>query len=120
MPRLLSESAKIAAAGTKGKIIEEFIGRVNSNTEKVSIALIHSPEGWAEPGQTPEFEEYTIVLKGTLRVTHREGILDVHAGQAIITQCYEWVQYSTPFENGAEYLAVCIPAFSPANVHRES
>ena len=109
----------IEAVGTKPKIIEEFIGRVNSGTEAVSIAKMQSPHGWEEPGQTPEFDEYTVVLKGTLRVETREGVLDVKAGQAVITHAGEWVRYSSPEEGGAEYVAVCLPAFSPDTVHRD-
>jgi mannose-6-phosphate isomerase-like protein (cupin superfamily) len=103
----------------KPKIIEEFIGRVNSKTDAVSIARMRSPGGWIEPGQTPEFTEYTVVLAGVLRVTHKGGVTDVPAGQAIITHPGEWVQYSTPNPDGAEYIAVCLPAFSPSIVHRD-
>ena len=110
----------VEAAGNKPKVIEEFIGRVNSQTDDVSIARMKSPSGWIEPGQTPEFDEYTIVLRGMLRVTTRKGSTDVHAGQAIIAQGGEWVQYSTPGPDGAEYIAVCLPAFSPASVHRDT
>lgn len=119
MPTLITTPTRIEAAGNKPKIIQEFIGRVNSQTEGVSIAHMKSPGGWIEPGQTPEFTEYTIVLHGMLRVTHKEGEVDVSAGQAIITHPGEWVRYSTPSEDGAEYLAVCIPAFSPQTVHRD-
>jgi hypothetical protein len=118
MPTLISTPTRIEAAGNKPKIIEEFIGRVNSDTETLSVARMQSPAGWVEPGQSPQFNEYTVVLKGMLRVKHREGSIDVHAGQAIITHLGEWVQYSTP--EGAEYIAVCFPAFSPAMVHRDS
>ena len=120
MPKLIPAPSRIAAADTKGKIIEEFIGRVNSGDERVSIAHMHSPGGWVEPGQTPEFDEYTVVLRGRLRVTHRAGAIDVSAGQAIIARAGEWVQYSTPGEEGAEYIAVCLPAFSPQIVHRDA
>jgi mannose-6-phosphate isomerase-like protein (cupin superfamily) len=109
----------IKAAGSKPKKIEEFLGRVNSNTSDLSIALMTSPEGWEEPGQTPEFDEYTVVLSGTLRVETEDSTLDVVAGQAVIAHGSEWVRYSTPFEGGAEYIAVCVPAFSPLNVHRD-
>lgn len=119
MPTHITSPTKITAAGNKPKIIEEFIGRVNTKTEGVSIAHMHSPCGWVEPGQTPEFEEYTLVLSGLLRVTTQEGDIDVTAGQAIIVHPGEWVQYSTPNEEGADYIAVCIPAFSPATVHRD-
>ena len=108
----------IEAAGNKPKIIEEYIGRVASETAGVSVARMRSPAGWVEPGQTPEFDEYTIVLNGMLRVSTRNGAVDVHAGQAVITPKGEWVQYSTP--DGAEYIAVCLPAFSPDTVHRDS
>jgi mannose-6-phosphate isomerase-like protein (cupin superfamily) len=101
------------------KIIEEYVGRVNSNTQQLSIARMKSPEGWVEPGQTPEFDEYTVVLKGTLRVTTRNNSFDVGEGQAVIVEKGEWVQYSTPFSGGAEYVAVCMPAFSPDIVHRD-
>ena len=109
----------IEAAGNLPKIIEEFIGRVNTNTSDVSIARMKSPPGWLEPGQTPEFDEYTVVLRGSLRVTTKSGSTDVAAGQAIITPKGEWVQYSTPGSEGAEYIAVCVPAFSPNTVHRD-
>jgi mannose-6-phosphate isomerase-like protein (cupin superfamily) len=109
----------VQAAGNKPKIIEEYIGRVNSQTEGVSIARMKSPSGWVEPGQTPEFDEYTLVLRGTLRVATRSGTVDVHAGQAVIAHGGEWVQYSTPGAEGAEYVAVCLPAFSMDTVHRD-
>lgn len=120
MPTFIKEPTRIEAAGNKPKIIEEYIGRVNSKTEGVSVAHMKSPGGWVEPGQTPEFTEYTLVLKGELQVTFREGTQTVSAGQAVITQPGEWVQYSTPGEEGAEYIAVCLPAFSPDTVHRDS
>jgi mannose-6-phosphate isomerase-like protein (cupin superfamily) len=120
MPTHIQQPTIVQAAGNKPKIIEEYVGRVNSRTDGVSVARMKSPGGWVEPGQTPEFEEYTVVLRGTLRVTTREGVLDVHAGQAVITHPGEWVQYSTPGEEGAEYVAVCLPAFSPGTVHRDS
>ncbi len=110
----------VKAAGNKPKIIEEFIGRVNSRTEAVSVARMKSPSGWVEPGQTPEFDEYTVVLRGMLRVTTRDGSVDVHAGEAVIARRGEWVQYATPLSEGAEYIAVCVPAFSPESVHRDS
>lgn len=119
MPKLILSPTRIHAAGNKPKLIEEYIGRVNCNESKTSIARMHSPSGWVEPGQTPEFDEYTLVLSGVLRVTHKEGAIDVQAGQAIITRAGEWVQYSTPNPEGADYLAVCLPAFSPAIVHRD-
>jgi hypothetical protein len=119
MPRLIGQPSIIAAAGNKPKQIAEYAGRVMTGHESVSVARMQSPEGWEEPGQTPEFEEITVVLKGMLRVEHAEGVLDVHAGQAVITAPGEWVRYSTPLAGGAEYLAVCIPAFSPETVHRD-
>jgi len=109
----------IAAAGNKPKIIEEFIGRVNSGTGDLSIARMKSPAGWIEPGQKPAFDEYTLVLKGMLRVATKEGAEDVHAGQAVIVPSGEWIQYSTPGSQDAEYIAVCLPAFSPEIVHRD-
>jgi mannose-6-phosphate isomerase-like protein (cupin superfamily) len=109
----------IEAAGNKPKIIEEFIGRVNSETDDLSIAKMQSPAGWIEPGQKPEFDEYTVVLKGMLRVTTKEGAEDIHAGEAVVVPSGEWVQYSTPGSDGAEYIAVCRPAFSPETVHRD-
>lgn len=117
MPTLISKPTRIEAAGNKPKIIQEFIGRVNSGTSPVSVAHMTSPAGWIEPGQTPEFDEYTIVLKGSLRVAHKEGSLDVQAGQAVIAHAGEWICYSTP--DGAEYIAICLPAFSPNSVHRD-
>ena len=119
MPSFIKQAATIQAAGNKPKVIEEYIGRVNSNTADVSIARMKSPSGWAEPGQTPEFDEYTLVLRGTLRVETRAGALDVEAGQAVIAPRGEWVRYSTPGKAGAEYVAVCVPAFSPDIVHRD-
>lgn len=120
MPRLISSPAVIHAAGTKPKVIEEFIGHVNTKTAALSLARMKSPGGWNEPGQTPEFDEYTLVLRGLLCVTTKTGVLSVGAGQAIIVQRGEWVQYSTPDPDGAEYIAICIPAFSPQAVHRDS
>ena len=119
MPTLVSQPTRIRSAGNKPKLIDEYIGRVNSQLSAVSVAHMHSPEGWEEPGQTPEFEEFTVVLKGMLRVKHKHGRLDVSAGQGVIAHAGEWVQYSTPFEEGAEYIAVCVPAFSPETVHRD-
>ncbi len=119
MPTLLSQATRIEAAGNKPKLIDEYIGRVNSRTDALSIAHMRSPAGWIEPGQAPEFDEFTIVLKGMLRVAHQAGALDVHAGQAVIAHKGEWVQYSTPGAEGAEYIAVCLPAFSPQLVHRD-
>ncbi|HUQ69198.1 MAG TPA: cupin domain-containing protein [Planctomycetaceae bacterium] len=119
MPTLIASPIQITAAGNKPKLIREYIGHVNSHTDAVSIAHMQSPSGWVEPGQRPEFEEYTVVLKGTLRVEHAEGVFDVAAGQAVITHAGEWVRYSTPGGDGAEYIAVCRPAFSPQTVHRD-
>ena len=119
MPTFINSPTRIQAMGNKPKIIEEFIGRVNSTTSTVSIARMKSPSGWLEPGQTPEFDEYTIVLQGMLRVTTKNGTVDVAAGQAIIIHRGEWVQYSTPSPDGAEYMSVCLPAFSPETVHRD-
>ncbi|HWB84765.1 MAG TPA: hypothetical protein VG675_11540 [Bryobacteraceae bacterium] len=119
MPTLIPAPARVASAGNRPKLIEEFIGRVNSQTDQVSVAHMHSPGGWQEPGQTPEFDEFTIVLNGILRVEFKGGELEVRAGQGLIAHKGEWVRYSTPGEEGAEYVAVCLPAFSPATVHRD-
>jgi quercetin dioxygenase-like cupin family protein len=119
MPKFIDKPTVVAAAGTKPKQIQEFVGRVNSGHEGVSVARMVSPEGWLEPGQRPEFEEITVVLRGLLRVQHEGGTLDVRAGQAIVTLPGEWVRYSTPEAGGAEYVAVCLPAFSPNTVHRD-
>ncbi len=120
MPSLIDEPARIVAAGNKPKLIEEYIGHVSSRTDAVSIARMTSPGGWTEPAQTPEFDEYSVVLAGMLRVTHEGGAIDVRQGQAVIARAGEWVQYSTPEPEGAVYIAVCLPAFSPQIVHRES
>ncbi len=119
MPTLIPHPTRIEAAGTKPKIIEEYVGHVTTSTGGVSIAHMRSPEGWAESGQTPEFDEYTVVLRGTLRLQHKSGEMDVAAGQAVIAHRGEWVRYLTPFAGGAEYIAVCLPAFSPETVHRD-
>ena len=119
MPRLIERPTVVAAAGNKPKQIQEFAGRVNSGHGGVSVARMISPGGWQEPGQQPEFEEITVVLRGMLRVEHHGGVLDVRAGQAVVTAPGEWVRYSTPEEGGAEYIAVCVPAFTPATVHRD-
>ncbi len=119
MPRPIEQPTVIACVGTKPKQIQEFAGRVNSEHRSVSVARMISPGGWEEPGQRPEFEEITVVLKGTLRVEHEGGALDVHAGQGVVTSPGEWVRYSTPGAEGAEYVAVCLPAFSPDTVHRD-
>ena len=120
MPTHIQKPTIVAAAGNKPKIIEEYLGRVNSNTEAVSIARMNSPRGWGEPGQTPEFDEYTVVLRGTLRVKTKDAETDVQAGQGVIVHAGEWVQYSTPGDDGAEYVAVCLPAFSMDTVHRDA
>src|SRR5690349_7502578 len=119
MPRLIAGPSIVAAAGNKPKRIEEFAGHVNSGHSGVSIARMVSPPGWVEPGQRPEFEEVTVVLRGMIRVEHEGGTTDVRAGQAIVTSAGEWVRYSSPEPGGAEYVAVCVPAFSPATVHRD-
>jgi mannose-6-phosphate isomerase-like protein (cupin superfamily) len=119
MATLIKAPTVITAAGNMPKKIEEFVGRVNSGTGAISIARMKSPSGWVEPGQTPAFDEYTVVLRGLLRVTTRTGTLDVREGQAVIADRNEWVQYSTPGPDGAEYIAVCLPAFSPGMVHRD-
>jgi mannose-6-phosphate isomerase-like protein (cupin superfamily) len=120
MPRLIAQPTVIAAAGTKPKVIEEYAGLVNSGHAQVSVARMVSPQGWEEPGQRPEFEEVTVVLKGMLRVEHESGVLDVRAGQAVVASPGEWIRYSSPEPGGAEYVAVCLPAFSPATVHRDA
>jgi mannose-6-phosphate isomerase-like protein (cupin superfamily) len=119
MPKLIDKPTIIDCVGSKPKQIQEFAGRVNSQHSSVSVARMISPSGWEEPGQRPEFEEITVVLKGMLRVEHEHGVIDVHAGQAIVTAPGEWVRYSTPGVEGAEYVAVCLPAFSPTTVHRD-
>ena len=120
MPELIQAPTVVEAAGNKPKIIEEYVGRVNTGSGDVSVARMRSPGGWVEPGQRPEFDEYTVVLRGLLRVKTESETLDVRAGQAVVTRRGEWVQYSTPEEGGAEYVAVCLPAFSPETVHRDS
>jgi len=119
LPIKIQQPTIIEAPGNKPKIIKEFIGRVNSKTNELSIARMKSPSGWEEPGQTPEFDEYTIVISGMLRVESKTGTLDINAGEAVIVKSNEWVRYSTPGNDGAEYLAVCLPAFSPDTVHRD-
>jgi mannose-6-phosphate isomerase-like protein (cupin superfamily) len=120
MPRLIQQATRIEAAGNKPKLIDEFVGRVNTGESRVSVAHMRSPGGWVEPGQRPEFDEYTIVLRGVLHVKFEGGTLDVSAGQAVHTRAGEWIRYSTPGADGAEYIAVCLPAFSPGTVHRDS
>ena len=119
MPRLIEGPTIITAAGNKPKQIEEFAGRVNSGHAGVSVARMVSPSGWEEPGQRPEFEEITVVLRGMIRVEHEGGVLDIHAGQAVVTRPGEWIRYSSPGPDGAEYVAVCVPAFSMDTVHRD-
>lgn len=119
MPTLISAPTRITAAGNKPKLIDEYIGRVNSKTSAASVAHMRSPGGWVEPGQRPQFDEFTVVLRGMLRVKHEGGAIDVRAGQAVIAHKGEWVQYSTPEADGAEYIAVCLPAFSMDTVHRD-
>ena len=120
MPELIPTPTRIVAAGNKPKAIDEYVGRVNSRSTALSIAHMRSPAGWEEPGQRPEFDEYTLVLKGMLRVSHESGSLDVRAGQAVVARAGEWVRYASPEADGAEYVAVCLPAFSPDTVHRDS
>ncbi len=120
MPELIEAPSTIEAAGTKPKRIDEFVGCVNTGEGRVSIARMRSPQGWLEPGQRPEFDEYTVVLGGALHVEHEGGELDVHAGQAVLVRAGEWVRYSTPGADGAEYVAVCLPAFTPDTVHRDA
>ena len=119
MPTLISQPTRIQSAGNKPKLIDEYVGRINSKTDAASVAHMRSPGGWKEPGQKPEFDEFTIVLRGLLRVSHEGGEIDVRAGQAIIAHKGEWVRYSTPDPDGAEYIAVCLPAFSMETVHRD-
>ena len=120
MPRHIDTPTVVQAAGNKPKQIQEFIGRVNSGHDGVSVARMVSPGGWVEPGQRPDFDEMTIVLKGLVRVEHENGVIDVRAGQAVVTSAGEWIRYSSPEPEGAEYIAVCLPAFSPATVHRDA
>jgi len=120
VPRLISQPTIVQAAGTKPKRIEEFVGLVNSGHAQVSVARMVSPGGWQEPGQRPEFEEITVVLRGVLRVEHERGTMDVRAGQAVVSAPGEWVRYSTPEPEGAEYIAICLPAFAPSSVHRDA
>ena len=117
MPTLIPSPTVIPVPG--GKQIREYVGRVNTKTEALSVAHMVSPPGWSEPGQTPEFAEYTVVLRGTMRVEHKDGVTEVHAGQAILTHAGEWIRYSMPGAEGAEYIAICLPAFAPDTVHRD-
>ena len=120
MPELIAQPARVEAAGTPPKLIDEFVGRANTGEERMSIARMRSPEGWSEPGQRPEFDEVTVVVAGMVRVEHEGGTLEVREGQAVLTRAGEWIRYSTPESGGAEYLAVCLPAFSPETVHRDA
>jgi mannose-6-phosphate isomerase-like protein (cupin superfamily) len=119
MPELIDAPSRVEAAGTKPKLIDEFVGRVNTGESRLSVARMQSPEGWVEPGQRPEFDEWTVVLDGVLRVEHEDGALAVRAGQAVLVRAGEWVRYSTPEPGGAQYVAVCVPAFAPDTVHRD-
>ncbi len=119
MPELIAAPTVIESAGNLPKRIEEYAGRVNTKSDSVSVARMRSPQGWVEPGQRPDFEEITVVLNGKLHVEHENGVLEVAAGQAVVAKPGEWVRYSTPDEGGAEYVAVCLPAFSPDTVHRD-
>jgi ethanolamine utilization protein EutQ len=119
MPTLVSQPTRVQAAGNKPKLIDEYVGRLNTKTASLSLAHMRSPQGWEEPGQTPEFDEFTLVLKGKIRVRHQDGEMEVGAGQAVIAHAGEWVQYLTPDDGGAEYIAVCLPAFSMETVHRD-
>src|SRR3954465_7987882 len=120
MPELIQNPSRVEAAGTKPKLIDEFVGRVNTGEERLSVARMQSPEGWEEPGQRPELDEATVAVGGALRVEHDDGALDVRAGQAVLVRAGEWVRYSTPAAGGAHYVAICLPAFSPATVHRDA
>ena len=117
MPKLIESPSRVEAAGTKPKLIDEYVGRVNTSEDRVSVAHMRSPAGWVEPGQRPDFDEYTVVIEGALHVEHEGGTLAVQAGQAVLVPGGEWVRYSTP--DGASYIAVCLPAFSPDTVHRD-
>ena len=119
MPQLIERPSRVEAAGTKPKVIDEYVGRVNTGEGRLSVAHMRSPDGWVEPGQRPEFDEYTLVLRGALHVEHEAGAFDVRAGQAVLVRGGEWVRYSTPEPGGAEYVAVCLPAFAPETVHRD-
>ncbi len=120
MPTLIPHPTRVEAAGTKPKLIDEYVGRVNTSTPQVSVAHMRSPDGWEEPGQRPEFNEFTIVLRGLLRVEYEGGFLEVRAGQGVNVNAGEWIRYSTPEAGGAEYFAICVPAFDPSTVHRDA
>jgi mannose-6-phosphate isomerase-like protein (cupin superfamily) len=119
MPKLIEKPTRVEAAGNKPKLIDEYVGRVNSQESALSVAHMRSPGGWVEPGQRPDFDEYTVVLRGTLHVDHEGGSFDVRAGQAVVAKRGEWIRYSTPGDEGAEYVAICAPAFSIDTVHRD-
>jgi hypothetical protein len=119
MPELIERPTAIEAAGTKPKLIEEFVGRVNTGEQRISLARMKSPAGWLEPGQRPEFDEWTLVLDGCLHVEHEHGALDIRGGQAVLVRAGEWVRYSSPEPAGADYVAVCLPAFAPDTVNRD-
>lgn len=119
VPELIPAPSRVEAVGSKPKLIDEFVGRVNTGESRLSVARMQSPEGWVEPGQRPAFDEWTVVLDGALHVEHENGALDVRAGQAVLVRAGEWVRYSSPEQGGAEYLAVCLPAFAPETVHRD-
>jgi mannose-6-phosphate isomerase-like protein (cupin superfamily) len=119
VPKLISAPVRVEAAGSKPKLIDEYVGVPSLGEARVSVAHMRSPSGWVEPGQRPDFDEYTVVLDGTLQVEHEDGVLEVAAGQGILVRGGEWVRYSTPGEDGAEYIAVCLPAFTPDTVHRD-
>jgi mannose-6-phosphate isomerase-like protein (cupin superfamily) len=119
VPEVIESPSRVEAAGTTPKLIDEFVGRVNTGEERLSVARMRSPEGWVEPGQRPEFDEYTVVIDGALRVEHEAGTVDVRSGQAVLVRAGEWVRYSTPEVGGAHYVAICLPAFSPETVHRD-
>lgn len=120
MPELIEKPSRVTAAGEPPKLIDEYVGLVNTGEARLSVAHMRSPSGWSEPGQRPEFDEFTVVLNGTLLVEHETGSLEVHAGQAVHTRPGEWVRYSSPTPEGAEYIAVCLPAFTPTTVHRDA
>lgn len=119
MPHLIEAPTRVEAVGNRPKLIDEYVGRVNTDEDRLSIAHMRSPAGWIEPGQRPDFDEYTVVLRGTLRVDFEGGSFEVAAGRAVLVRGGEWVRYSSPHDDGAEYIAVCLPAFSPATVHRD-